>query len=55
MTPLLVPILSETVPRALLGRAAGLVLFLFGLGPAVGYAVVGSSSHLILSRGNGLQ
>ena len=42
LTPLLVPIMSECIPTPLLGRATGLLLFMFGVGPAAGYAVVGS-------------
>ena len=41
MIPLMVPILSECMPAPLLGRSSGLVLFAFGVGPAVGYAITG--------------
>ena len=41
MIPLMVPILRECMPGPLLGRSSGLVLFAFGVGPAVGYAITG--------------
>ena len=41
MIPLMVPILSDCMPALLLGRSSGLVLFAFGVGPAIGYAITG--------------
>ena len=53
MTPLLVPIMSECIPVPLLGRASGLALFTFGVGPAAGFAVAGEYDFSLVLLKNG--